>query len=107
MIFETKKTRIKDMIYSILFVNPEYEKLKEYNSIGVCLVDEKIIIIDNRLANDFKKSVLIHEVTHAFIYEYLGLEISRKKFNEEQVADFIQRYGENIISIAKEVMSDE
>lgn len=48
-------------------------------------IDLQKIYIDKNLLEDRKKQVLIHELTHCYISEYITH--SEKEYNEEDVAD--------------------
>ena len=52
---------------------------------GVTYIDLQKIYIDKNLLEDRKKQVLIHELTHCYISEYITH--SEKEYNEEDVAD--------------------
>lgn len=58
---------------------------------------------------DFLKRVLIHKLTHAFIFEYsLMLNTYKaidKSFEEEKVCDMFSSYAEEIISLSNLIMA--
>lgn len=62
---------------NIKSVNPRYY--------GVTYVDMQRIYIDKDLPDDRKRQVLIHELTHCYIAEYITH--SEQKYEEEDVAD--------------------
>ena len=51
-----------------------------------------------------KKLVLIHEITHAFIWCY-GFKGS--KLNDEDICNFIGAFGQKIIDYANEILANE
>ena len=46
---------------------------------------QNIIFLDKNLPKDRKRNVLIHELTHCYISEYISHQ--EKQYNEEDVAD--------------------
>lgn len=58
-----------------------------------------IIFIDKNLTQDRKRKVLIHELTHCYISEYIAHE--EKQFNEEDVADISANSHDIIHSIVE------
>lgn len=65
-------------------------------TLGTCDKNTRTIFIARGLgANKFKK-VLCHELTHASMFSY---NIYLPKEQEEEIADFIATYGEEIVNI--------
>ena len=67
---------------------------------GVTYVDIQKIYIDKDLPNDRKKQVLVHELTHCFIAEYITH--SEKQYDEEDIADI----NSNAFYVIKEIMDN-
>lgn len=59
---------------------------------------ENAIYLHQALKDDAKKRVLIHELSHAFISEFLIGETSQ--FNDEQLCDFVANYSQAINDMA-------
>lgn len=70
-------------------VNPRYY--------GVTYVDAQKIYIDKDLPEDRKRQVLIHELTHCYIAEYITH--SEQKYEEEDVADIVSNSFDIIYEI--------
>ncbi|MCI9085751.1 MAG: ImmA/IrrE family metallo-endopeptidase [Clostridia bacterium] len=63
-------------------------------------VDKKIYINAN-LSKEQKYKTLCHELAHAFIAEYLlDPQERNRKFNEEEMCDFIGHYAKQIVTLA-------
>lgn len=94
---------INDIIWNISFEPTNSPKLKKplgESSVGVCDLKNHCIYINENAQGEFLKKILLHEITHAFIYSY-GLSFDYLK--EEYLADFIASYGEEILSIYKKI----
>jgi len=59
-----------------------------------------IVILKDLPPTNFKK-VLIHELTHAFIYSF-GLDQVKK--NDEVLCDFVSAYSEQILKVANDYL---
>lgn len=96
---QNNKYKINNSKYSISFVEPNDNNLRENN--GLCNTQTKEIFIDVSLKN--LRETIIHEITHAIIYEYL-LE---QEWNEEKVALFVGKYFDTIKRILGEIENEE
>lgn len=71
-------------------------------TVGVCDRNSKTIYVSDCLYGFFLKKVIIHEISHAYMFEYnVKLTIEQ----EELVCDLIATYGEDIIGTAKEIFN--
>lgn len=75
---------------NIRSLNPRYY--------GITYVDIQKIYIDRDLLPDRKKQVLIHELTHCYIAEYITH--SENQYSEEDIADI----NSNSFEIIKEII---
>ena len=75
---------------NIRSLNPRYY--------GITYVDIQKIYIDRDLLPDRKKQVLIHELTHCYIAEYITH--SENQYSEEDIADI----NANSFEIIKEII---
>lgn len=72
-------------------------------SVGCCSNDDKTIYLSRQLSGAFLKKVLAHELSHAALFSYnVVLPLSL----EEQVADIIATYGQEIISLTDFLYDD-
>lgn len=68
----------------------------EKSRLGLCsMLDRRIYLLDSQ-GNENMRDTLVHELTHAMIYEYA----LPQEMGEEQVCDFMATYADDIISIA-------
>ena len=75
----------------------EIEDLSKGVYQGATHTDECIIYLDESLKQDRQRKVLIHELTHAYIVEYIS-HID-KQYCEEEVADLVANCLDIIIHI--------
>lgn len=87
--YEVKEVLSSDTVLSM----PNYK--------GLCDKDNKKIYISSDLPN--KRETLIHEITHAMIYEYLGYE-KGIEWDEEKVCQFVERYIDKILGLLEKVL---
>lgn len=66
---------------------------------GSCNYDEQKIYLLKTMSIGRKKRTLIHELVHAFAYEYL-LKF-KENYDNEEVCEFLSKYGERILEIAR------
>jgi hypothetical protein len=86
--------KIKDTSYKIIFVDNNHEEIVD--CFGKTCLYSKNIWIDKNYINH--RETLIHEITHAFIFEY-GFE--NVKWNEEMVCLFTSKYLDKILRLIK------
>ena len=98
--------QIKNQIYVVSLVPAEHKDLQSSEPdkiiLGRTLTLEQKIIIRNDLNPTRLLSVIIHEVTHAFIDVYGYSEMT--KWNEEQLCTFNEAFASDIVSVANEIM---
>jgi hypothetical protein len=86
----------------------EYNKITsdESDYIIEAFIDhfEKTISVPSEFNNRQFKRALAHELTHAFISEYITSD-SSKLYTEEDVADFVSRYAFKIVEIVLSYIS--
>ena len=94
--------KINGQNYKVFFVNSDDEKLYlEGQRIGKSYLLDGEIYIDKTLNDYYMKKVLIHEVTHAFLYNY---GFSQVQFDKEVICDFLEYHAENIINQVEEIL---
>lgn len=69
---------------------------------GTTHFKSKKIYVDNSLNNKDIYEVLVHELTHAILFETQIKKV--KKFNEEDVCEMMGMYGKVIIDLAEDVL---
>jgi hypothetical protein len=69
---------------------------------GTTHFKSKKIYVDNSLDDEDIYEVLVHELTHAVLFETQVKEV--KKYNEEDVCEMMGMYGKIIIDLAEEVL---
>lgn len=99
--------------YFIMLVNGIYWKIKytyDVNelrrdngtiALGVCVRNKLTIYIYKGLSYNLQNKVLIHEITHAYIFSY-GYMITEEE--EELICEIVSEYGENIIKDSKKIL---
>lgn len=68
---------------------------------GLCEYHEQTIYLHCNLANEMLRRVLVHEITHAFVYLRA---LYNAKWNEEMIADFMGSVLDDIYKATNEVM---
>lgn len=58
------------------------------------------IYLDKNMPKDRKRKVLLHELTHCYIYEFIGHEL--QNFTEEDVADIVANSHDLIHKIVED-----
>lgn len=81
----------------------EKENLELENTIGLCKYVEKEIHIKKLLNNKLKKATLIHELTHAFMFENAH---TRESFTQEDICDLFGAYAEDVVNYANKYFGD-
>jgi hypothetical protein len=64
------------------------------HALGVCDKVTQTICIDETLSPQKLKEVLCHEIVHAFMFSY-AIDVTYDE--EELVAEFVSKYGKNIL----------
>ena len=97
---------MNNIVWRIGFENPNSDMLKRSDgSITVGVTDNNVryVFLSNKLRGSFLRKVLIHELTHAWMFSYnyiLPIE------EEEFVCDFVASNAEIIIDKADELISN-
>jgi hypothetical protein len=68
---------------------------------GCCAPTSHQIFISNGMDEQQTRDTTIHEVTHAYIEQYL---LAKKSFDYEELCNFMERYAEDIIETANEIL---
>ena len=90
---------INGILWNIVFVNPNSDKLRRSDgsvTCGVCDFGDRCIYLSDMLQGAFLRKVYIHEVCHAAIFSY---SINIDLLQEEFLCDFIATYGDEIFAI--------
>lgn len=72
-------------------------------TIGVTDWNQKAIFISKNIDYDKFKKVLMHEITHAFIFSY-GFPIDI--YAEECMCSFVENYAQQIINKTNEILGE-
>lgn len=73
---------------------------------GVCYFPSREIYIRNDLKGEELEHVVLHELTHAFMYE-LGQgqnQLRTHHFDEEFICEFVAIHGETVVTCAKDFL---
>lgn len=95
---------INGIEWDIIFVNPGSDKLRRSdNSItcGVTDFSDRCIYLSDMLDGGFLRKVLCHELCHCFCFSF---DIHMSIEQEEYLADWISRYGEDLIYLLDDLM---
>ncbi len=94
------KIKINDYVWNVEFVSKDDERMRGVD--GRTLYNDFLILIRDDLNKVATKEVLIHEITHAT----LGMQgrCYQKKFDLEEVCEFVGFNGKKIIDLAEKVM---
>lgn len=90
--------------WKLEFVNPSSRHLQRSDgtwTIGVSDNNLKCIYIANNLSNYMTDKVICHELCHVYSFEnHLNIPIP----TEEIIADFMSKFGRDIIYLADDIM---
>ena len=98
---------INGKVWRVQMVRSDYPLLRQPNgrfAVGVCDYNYKIICISNRLKGKDFKTTLCHEIVHAAMFSY---DIDIGDDEEEFIAEFIARYGHEIITISDTIFKQK
>ena len=100
-----KKIKICGMNYTIKIVDAEDENLllKGFYRAGLTSRIEETIYMADNLNNEMSKRVLLHEITHVYIY---ASGMARVEWQEENVTDFIEAHLLEIYATYKKLVSE-
>lgn len=103
--FSAMRFQVNGIYWKVIFVNPSSDDLRRDDgsiTLGVCDNNVKCIYISSALRGLLYEKVLIHELTHAWIFSY-GIYLTLEQ--EEFVCEFVSNYGRDILSMADELIS--
>lgn len=103
--FSVMRFQVNGVHWEIVFVNSNSDDLRRDDgsiTLGVCDNNVKCIFISNALRGLLYERVLIHELTHAWIFSY-GIYLTLEQ--EEFVCEFVSNYGRSILSMADKLIS--
>lgn len=102
---KTKKIKICGMNYTVKIVNAEDDNLllKGFYRAGLTSRIEETIYMADNLNNEMFKRVLLHEITHVYIY---ASGMAQVEWQEENVADFIEAHLLEIYETYKKLVSE-
>ena len=102
---KTKKVKILNITYQIKIVDKTDENLVvgDYYRLGTCHKSEEIIYLSNNMNDELFGRVLIHELTHAFIY---ASGMGQVSWQEENVADFCEAHFQEIYDIYSKLIKE-
>lgn len=89
--------RINGLSWRVQFVSPTHPMLLTPSltyALGVCDKPTQTIYVNETLSQRKMKKVLIHELTHAFVFSYGESFLYN---DEERLADFVSKYAQKII----------
>lgn len=99
MVFE-----INNRIWRIVFTAPNSPKLRRSDNsltVGVTDGNDGCIYLSDALRGAFLRKVVCHELVHCFCFSF---DISIPIAQEEFLADWISRYGEDLIYLLDDLM---
>lgn len=97
--------KINDVVWEIVFTD-NLDNLRRMDgtvTIGVADFRELKIFLFFKLKGKLLRKVLIHELTHAYMFSY-NFYLSEEE--EEFICSFIDTYGTDIISNADELLNE-
>jgi Zn-dependent peptidase ImmA (M78 family) len=71
---------------------------------GACSFEDRTVYIKRDLPKDLKKDTLIHELAHAFMFEF-GHD--NRSYNLEMVCNMFAAFGDTIVSITNKYMNKD
>lgn len=80
----------------------KYDTLEEEKNIGLTLCKLGEIKLSSEIDKDLLYSTIIHELTHAYLFEY---GMPRDNYSQEDMCDFFGAYGTEIIENACKIQS--
>lgn len=95
---------VNNQEWDLLFVNPGSDNLRRSDgSITIGLTDNntKTVYINNRLNDYMTDKCIAHELCHVFCFSH---DIYMSIQEEEYLADWVSRYGRDLITILDDIM---
>jgi hypothetical protein len=97
---------INSITWNIKFVEPYSDYLRRSDgslTVGVTDFPKRTVYLSELLKGAFLRKVMAHELTHCFCFSYdIVLDIDE----EERMADFIATYGEELIYLLDDIVSN-
>lgn len=95
--------KVNNAVWHLVFTDDDAKLLVNNESKkGVIVYKTATIFIDTRVSLENQLYVLVHELTHLFLYE-TQIEL-RSTFTEEQVCEFVAMYSDTINKLAKRLI---
>lgn len=94
--------KINNLTWTIVVKNSEELKEIDREVWGLADLTTQTIYLNSDMHSERVDFVLIHELTHAFIYSY-GFD--QVKMNTEIYCDFVGTYGRNIITATDKILN--
>lgn len=95
---------INNRIWHIVFVAPSSPKLRRSDNsltVGVTDGNDGCVYLSDALRGSFLRKVLCHELCHCFCFSF---DIHMPLEQEEYLADWISRFGEDLIYLLDDLM---
>ena len=101
------EVRINDIVWNFRLTVKGDPKLREddddLNVLGITRYDSAEVLIRTDLSPELMYRTIKHELTHVYLFSH-GIDSSN--LSEENVADFVESFGERIIEDAKYIYSE-
>lgn len=95
---------INNQIWHIVFTAPNSPKLRRSDNsltVGVTDGNDGCVYLSDALRGAFLRKVVCHELVHCFCFSFdISIPISQEEF----MADWISRYGEDLIYLLDDLM---
>lgn len=95
---------INRVLWDIVFVPPDSDKLRRSDNSITCGVTDwgdKCVYVSDMLRGGFLRKVVCHELCHCFCFSF---DIHMPLEQEEHLADWISRFGEDLIYLLDDLM---
>lgn len=95
---------INGVQWDILFVNPNSDKLRRSDGSVTCAVtdwNDRAVYVSTLPRGAFLRKIICHELCHCFCFSFdIRIDIEE----EERLADWISRFGEDLIYLLDDLM---
>lgn len=96
--------KVNGIVYTVYTVPVMSLQLLEGKNIGTCSYVDKAIYLSQDLEGDVLLRSLVHELTHAYIYEYSQIQYSEEhRWSPEDLCIFMEHYGMQIVKDAQDI----
>lgn len=95
---------INGILWDILFVNPNSDKLRRSDgSITHAVTDwnDRTVYVSTFPRGAFLRKIICHELCHCFCFSF---DIRMNIEEEERLADWISRFGEDLVYLLDDLM---